>query len=110
MGYEAALGCAGEECEGRTLRVEKCKAATEVRRKEREGRLITKPAAGTTPSNGGPDGTDGAGGTEGTTASGPGRVAGYNVAYVGNIAFEVTAEEVLRFFAAGGAVPTKVSS
>ncbi|GLI63843.1 hypothetical protein VaNZ11_006945, partial [Volvox africanus] len=90
--YEAALACHGEMLEGRALRVEKCKAAAELKCK---ARASTAAAA----ASGGKD----AGGN-----SGKERVAGYPVAYCGNIAFEVGTEELQQLFSGAGVAPTQI--
>ncbi|KAG1660888.1 hypothetical protein FOA52_015930 [Chlamydomonas sp. UWO 241] len=77
--YQTALTANGEEIEGRSLRVEKCKAAAGKRA-----------AAGAAAAR------TGAGG--GAVGGGSERVDGYNVAYVGNIAYDVTREELIALF------------
>ncbi|KXZ46117.1 hypothetical protein GPECTOR_47g395 [Gonium pectorale] len=79
---------------GVETRVEKCKAAAELKGKARASNgPAPAPKAGAT----------------GAPGSGPvGRVAGYPVAYVGNVAFEAGADELQQLFAGAGAVPTKV--
>ncbi|GIL66704.1 hypothetical protein Vafri_20193 [Volvox africanus] len=90
--YEAALACNGEMLEGRALRVEKCKAAAELKGK---ARASTVAAAAS--------GDKGAGGS-----SGKERVAGYPVAYCGNVAFEVGVAELQQLFSGAGVVPTQI--
>ncbi|GAX75058.1 hypothetical protein CEUSTIGMA_g2502.t1 [Chlamydomonas eustigma] len=74
-GYEKALACHGEELEGRSLRVEKCKAAA--------AKKAARAVAGSS--------------QEGSLAE-PQKQEGYNVAYVGNIAYDVTREELVALF------------
>ncbi|EFJ49066.1 hypothetical protein VOLCADRAFT_90315 [Volvox carteri f. nagariensis] len=100
-GYEAALACKGEMLEGRALRVEKCKAAAELKGKARGASGAPGQRA-----SGGDGGSSAADGTSG--GGGGGRVAGYPVAYCGNISFEAGAEELQQLFSRAGAVPTKI--
>jgi hypothetical protein len=71
--YGAALACNGEECEGRSLKVEKCKVPP-LRKKARIDAKALLPE--------GP----------------PEQVEGYDVAYVGNLAYEVTRDDLIRLF------------
>ena len=72
-GYGAALACNGEECEGRSLKVEKCKVPP-LRKKTKID-------------------------TKGLLPAGPPEyVEGYNVAYCGNLAYEVTRDDLIRLF------------
>lgn len=88
------------------LQVDKCKAAAAAPR--RGGSIAaaaaavpppaaTKPAEQETPSKVVPSGGN-RGGAAGSSGR-PGKTPGYNVAYVGNIAFEVTPEELKEVFA-----------
>lgn len=72
-GYAAALSCNGEECEGRSLKVEKCKVPPLRKKAKIDAKALL------------PDGP-------------PEYVEGYNVAYVGNLAYEVTRDDLIRLF------------
>ncbi|GIL82358.1 hypothetical protein Vretimale_11830 [Volvox reticuliferus] len=94
--YEAALACNGEMLEGRALRVEKCKVAAELKGKARASTVAAAASKADT-------------GVKGTgDSNGKGRVAGYPVAYCGNIAFEVGVEELQQLFSGAGVVPTQI--
>jgi hypothetical protein len=78
------------------VQVEKCKASAELRGKARGAAgAAGSPAARAKPGAGGP-------------GSSGGRVAGYPVAYVGNVAFEVGAPELEALFGGAGAPPSRV--
>ncbi|GBF98079.1 hypothetical protein Rsub_10307 [Raphidocelis subcapitata] len=99
-GYEAALACDGEALDGQTLKVDKCKAAAGASKRggSAPSAVAPGPAAAAAPASNGPAA---AASNRGGAAGGSGRPAktpGYNVAYVGNVAFEVTREELAEVF------------
>jgi len=80
-GYRAALECDGTTLDGVRVKVEPCKAPKR--------------------------GVGGGGGAPSSTApAGPApKTAGYNVGYVGNVAFEASADDLGALFAADGRAP-----
>jgi len=100
-GYAAALACDGEECEGKKLKVQKCKKPTS--RKTADAGVVP------TSTNHGDQGMKGAAAGEGgqnanhqAYQSPAKKVAGYNVAYVGNVAYEVDDNALKALFAPYG--------
>jgi hypothetical protein len=92
--YAKALECDGTMLDGVRVKVEPCK----------------KGAAGGGPGGGGPrrgHGGGGNGGNGGGAAAAP-KVPGYNVAYVGNIAFEAGPDDVAALFAGCGSGVSRV--
>eukprot|EP00201_Polytomella_parva_P004784 CAMPEP_0175074940 /NCGR_PEP_ID=MMETSP0052_2-20121109/21653_1 /TAXON_ID=51329 ORGANISM="Polytomella parva, Strain SAG 63-3" /NCGR_SAMPLE_ID=MMETSP0052_2 /ASSEMBLY_ACC=CAM_ASM_000194 /LENGTH=635 /DNA_ID=CAMNT_0016343429 /DNA_START=224 /DNA_END=2131 /DNA_ORIENTATION=+ len=87
--YQTALGCNGELLEGRTLRIEKCRAATENSKSRFRNQLLK---------DGGGGGKGGGGGMFAAPPE-PVKTPGYNVAYVGNLPYDATVEEIKAFFA-----------
>jgi len=113
-GYEAALQCDGEQLDGQVLKVDRCKAAQGAPRRGAAGpaaggvgaaaapaanaNLSSPAAAQPDPSTAHAPNRGGAAGASGRPAKTP----GYNVAYVGNVAFEVTRDELADVFAGCG--------
>lgn len=79
--YESALSCDGADCDGQILKVQKCKADT--KQKNRMNNASSTHQVKDTITQ--------------TRAPAP-KTAGYNVAYVGNIAFEASSEAVKALF------------
>lgn len=79
--YESALSCDGADCDGQILKVQKCKADTK-QKSSMNTASSTYQVQDAIPQ---------------TRAPAP-KTAGYNVAYVGNIAFEATSEAVKALF------------
>jgi nucleolin len=103
-GYAAALACDGEECEGKKLKVQKCKKPTNAKNRRTADAGVV-PAS----TNHGDQGVKGAAAGEGgqntshQAYQSPARkVAGYNVAYVGNVAYEVDDNALKALFAPYG--------
>ena len=107
-GYEAALACDGEQLDGQTLKVDRCKAAAAAPKRGGGGGAYNN-AAPTTPAAAAAAADEPAAPARkqqqqqqpaAAAASGAplGKAPGYNVAYVGNIAFEATREEVAALF------------
>lgn len=87
--YEGALACDGEQVEGQTLRVQKCKPA-----------MLKRPAKSSTTWK---SGAHENGGHVGSPSGPPGtphgsKVAGYHVAYVGNIPYDATTKDLHELF------------
>lgn len=82
--YETALACQGEMCEGRALKVERCKALP-----KKASALAGKATAG-----------KGDGAMQ--------KTPGYLVAYVGNISFEATPEALNELFEPYGGVKVRL--
>ena len=79
--YESALSCDGADCDGQILKVQKCKADT-----KQKNRVNNAPS------------THQVKDTNTQTRAPAPKTAGYNVAYVGNIAFEASSEAVKSLF------------
>eukprot|EP00890_Picochlorum_soloecismus_P004224 jgi/Picsp_1/4802/NSC_02170-R1_protein len=79
--YESALSCDSADCDGQILKVQKCKADTKQKSRVSNA-SSTHQMKETIPE---------------TRAPAP-KTAGYNVAYVGNIAFEASSEAVKALF------------
>jgi nucleolin len=107
-GYEAALACDGEALDGQTLKVEKCKAAAAVARRNFS---VGNAAAAAAEAGHQASHEDYAHNQQQQQqqqqaqqqhAGAPAKAPGYNVAYVGNVAFEATREELAGVFGACG--------
>ncbi|KAF6252896.1 hypothetical protein COO60DRAFT_1550635 [Scenedesmus sp. NREL 46B-D3] len=106
---DSALQYDGEAVEGQTLKVERCKAvaaakhmkaaATVSSHQQRRQQQQQNADGSTEPA---PSTAAAAAAGGGTPAAGPGKTAGYNVAYVGNIAFEAGPDDLQALFAECG--------
>ena len=84
--YQSAIACDGAECDGQILKVQKCKADPKKRKATQSRPEHNTPVQQVEP-------------TSMQTQRPPApKTAGYNVAYVGNIAFEATPENIESLF------------
>lgn len=92
-GYEAALACDGEACEGQTVKVQKCKKPNKNKKGAPVGPLTSQEGGTGTGSDLGGK----ASGTKSNENPAP-KTAGYDVAYVGNIAWEADEAAIKAVF------------
>jgi nucleolin len=91
-GYEAALACDGEACEGQTVKVQKCKKPNKSKKVAPLVPLTAQEGIGTGSDMGGKGS-----GAKSNDNPAP-KTAGYDVAYVGNIAWEADEAAIKAIF------------